>query len=77
MSEDMRKMIDKLKNFKEFVNESIGNNESQIWFHISPTENRNSILTNGLATTNKKDMEIYQKTQFIYGNLRNSLCGMH
>ena len=50
----MREQIDRVKNWKQFLNENIRDNESQIWFHISPTENRNNILTNGLVTTNKK-----------------------
>jgi hypothetical protein len=35
MSEDIRKMIDKMKNFKQFVNESVGKNKI-IAYHASP-----------------------------------------
>jgi hypothetical protein len=35
MSEDIRKMIDKVKNFKQFVNESVVDN---IWYHASPNK---------------------------------------
>jgi hypothetical protein len=35
MSEDMRKMIDKVKNFKQFVNEQITNGKEFIAYHSS------------------------------------------
>lgn len=35
MSEDIRKMIDKVKNFKQFVNEGVVDN---IWYHASPNK---------------------------------------
>ncbi len=34
MSEDIRKMIDKVKNFKQFVNESVEDNSNFIYNHI-------------------------------------------
>ena len=34
MSEDIRKMIDKVKNFKQFVNEQHTINENDIVFHF-------------------------------------------
>ena len=46
MSEDMRKMIDKVKNFKQFVNETV--NEPKFGYHVTRRKNLNSIKKKGL-----------------------------
>lgn len=51
--EDMRKMIDKVKNFKQFVNENylpsdaIGYNIGEYLYHITPKKNVAQIKKNG------------------------------
>jgi hypothetical protein len=52
MSEDIRKMIDKVKNFKIFVNESIENKRTQnnIWYHGS---NSNKLTINNIKINDK------------------------
>jgi hypothetical protein len=46
MSEDIRKMIDKVKNFKQFVNETV--NEPKFAYHVTRRKNLNSIKKKGL-----------------------------
>lgn len=48
-------MITKQEDFiRNLIREELSNFNIEIWFHISPIENRNNILTNGLVPTNKK-----------------------
>jgi len=35
MSKEMREQIDRIKNWKQFLNENIENNSNDIWFHGS------------------------------------------
>jgi hypothetical protein len=49
MSKEIREMIDKVKSFKQFVNENIN---SQIYYHITPKVNVLSIKNNGIVMGN-------------------------
>ena len=53
MSDDIRKMIDKVKNFKQFVNENV--NEPKFAFHVTRRKNLNSIKKKGLEPLVPKD----------------------
>ncbi len=53
MSEDIRKMIDKVKNFKQFMNENV--NEPKFVYHVTRRKNLNSIKKKGLEPRIPKD----------------------
>jgi hypothetical protein len=53
MSKDIREMIDKVKNFKQFVNENV--NESKFAYHVTRRKNLPSINKKGLEPRVPKD----------------------
>ena len=65
MSEDIRKMIDNVKNFKQFINENVN---YQKFYHHTNKNNVDSILKEGLLTnrTNGKTTKV-EYVKGLYG----------
>ena len=64
MSEDIRKMIDKVKNFKQFVNENV--NEQNFAYHVTRRKNLNSINKKGLEPRIPIDYGIAGDVKGVY-----------
>lgn len=58
MSEDIRKMIDKVKNFKQFVNENVNDNNDYAFFNTKTNE----IVGRGL-NSDMIDFHLYKKNK--------------